>query len=217
MIRVVLVDDHPALRAGVAAILNAEPDVQVVGATGDGKEAVPLIESLQPDVVLLDMDLPGMSGMAIAHQIRAVAPTMAVLGFSAHADPVYVQALVAAGAAGYLTKDEPPERICAAIRSVGAGETGWLSRSVAAVLMHAQRQAGAETSARFAAPAPLTAREQSVLSLLAQGKTNAEIAQALGASVGTVKNHVHNIMAKLRVQSRGEAVAWAWRHGIDGM
>jgi DNA-binding NarL/FixJ family response regulator len=208
IIRVVLVDDHPALRAGVAAILNAEPDLQVVGATGNGQEAVPLIETLRPDVVLLDIDLPGMGGMAIAQQVRALAPQTAVIGFSAHADPVYVQALLAAGAAGYLTKDEPPEQIGAAIRAVGAGETGWLSRSVVRLLMAAQPPEAA------APPSPLTAREQAVLALVVQGKTNAEIAQALSASVGTVKNHVHNIIVKLRVQNRSEAVAWAVRNGI---
>lgn len=211
MIRVVLVDDHPALRAGVAAILNAEPDVEVVGATGDGQAAVALIETLQPDVVLLDIDLPGTSGMVIAQQVRAVAPQTAVIGFSAHADPVYVQALLAAGAAGYLTKDEPPEQIGTAIRAVGAGETGWLSRSVVRLLMAAHPQ---EPSVR---PMPLTAREQAVLALVVQGKTNAEIAQALGVGMGTVKNHVHNILSKLRVQNRSEAVAWAVRNGIGSM
>jgi DNA-binding NarL/FixJ family response regulator len=208
VIRVVLVDDHPALRAGVAAILNAEPDMEVVGTTGDGTDAVLLIESLQPDVVLLDIDLPGMGGMTIAQQVRVVAPQTDVIGFSAHADPIYVQALLAAGAAGYLTKDEPPEQIGHAIRAVGAGETGWLSRSVVRLLMAAQPQ---EAAAR---PIPLTAREQAVLALVVQGKTNAEIAQAFGLGTGTVKNHVHNIIVKLRVQNRSEAVAWAVRNGI---
>lgn len=211
VIRVVLVDDHPVLLAGVMAILNAEPDLDVVGVTGNGEEAVPLIELLQPDVVLLDIDLPGMSGMAIAQQVRAVASKTAVIGFSAHADPVYIQALLSVGAAGYLTKDEPPEQIGNAIRAVGAGKTGWLSRSAARLLMVAQQQAETDTSTR---PFPLTAREQTVLALVVQGKTNAEIAQELGVGTGTVKNHMHNIITKLRVQNRTEAVAWAVRNGI---
>jgi DNA-binding NarL/FixJ family response regulator len=117
------------------------------------------------------------------------------------------RALLAAGA-GYLTKNEPPAQIGNAIRAVGAGETGWVSRSVVRLLMAAQPQ---EAAVR---PSPLTAREQAVLALVVQGKTNAEIAQAFGLGTGTVKNHVHNIIVKLRVQNRSEAVAWAVRNGI---
>lgn len=214
VIRVIVVDDHPALRAGVTSILNSEPDLQVVGATGDGEEALTLVQALAPDVVLLDIDLPEASGMVIAQRLRSIAPRTAVIGFSAHADPIYVQALIAAGAAAYLTKDEPPEQIGKAIRSVNAGETGWLSHSVLRVLMHAQRQSETDSSAQVALPMPLTSREYTVLTLIAQGKTNADIAQTLGVRIGTVKNHVHNIISKLRVQNRSEAVAWAWRHDI---
>jgi DNA-binding NarL/FixJ family response regulator len=212
--RVLLADDHPALRAGIAGILAAAPDIAVVGEAGSGQEAMQLAEALEPDVILLDVDLPDMNGIAVAQQVRARSQRVAILGLSAHADLSLVQGMLAAGAAGYLTKDEPPARICAAVRSVAAGETGWFSRSVGAVLIGVQQSAVREAQAGTTGLAYLTAREREVLALLAQGLPNSDIAARAGITPGTLKNHVRNMLGKLRLHSRSALIAWAWRQGM---
>lgn len=212
--RVLLADDHPALRAGIAGILAAAPDLAVVGETGSGLEAIQLAETLEPDVLLLDLELPDMNGIAVAQQVRAKSQRVAILGLSAHADLSLVQGMLAAGAVGYLTKDEPPERICAAVRSVAAGETGWFSRSVGAVLIAVQQSAVREAQTGTEDLAYLTAREREVLALLAQGIPNTDIAVRVGITPGTIKNHVRNMLGKLRLHSRSELIAWAWRQGM---
>lgn len=210
-IRILIADDHPALQAGIIAMLTIEPDLVIIGAVGDGRAAVEQAGALQPDVLLLDIDLPLLNGIEVTRQLRALAPSTAILILSGHADPMLVQGVIVQGAAGYLTKDESPERIRAAIRAVAMGETGWLSRPIAAILM--QLQQTALVQARVAAQAArLTPREDAVLRLLAQGRSNDQIAVALKISSGTVKNHTLNIYTKLGVHTRAEAVAWAWRH-----
>lgn len=213
-IRLYIVDDHPAICAGVIRIVSAVPEIEVVGTAGDGVTAVQQIADLLPDVVLLDICLPRMNGIAVARELRTQAPQTKILAFSGYEDPAYVQGIIECGAAGYLVKHEALERVVEAIRSVAAGETGWLSRSVASIVMQLQQSSTAH-SQRKAEPSLLTPREREVLALLSHGLDNAQIAERLQVNKGTIKNHVLSITSKLGVHSRAEAVAWAWRTGLN--
>lgn len=208
-IRVLLADDHPALRVGLRVLLEQTPDVFVVGEAGDGKEALVQIESLAPDIVVLDCALPGMEGTAVAAEIRRRGWPTRVLAFSAYADEKYVRGMIEAGAVGYLLKDEAPGMIVAAVQAAARGE-GWFSPAVAA-------QVAAWARGEKAAPpgAELTERELEVLRLVAAGKSNKEIARALKVADRTVGFHVSNVLRKLGVASRVEAAVLAKERGLD--
>src|SRR5947207_4195665 len=140
-IRVVLVDDHPVVRAGIRHLLEQAPDLTVAGEASDGVEALHLAAELAPDVLLLDMELPGLSGVEVARRLQAAGSPVRVLALSAHDDPQYIFGLLTSGAAGYLTKDEAPQTIVEAVRGVARGEKGWLSRRVTAKVMQRERAA----------------------------------------------------------------------------
>src|SRR5215211_270583 len=207
MIRVVLVDDHPIVRSGIRYLLEKTSDIVVVGETGEGSEAIGLIDELAPDVVLLDMEMPGRTGVEIARQLRAAGSPVRILAISAYDDEHYILALLASGAAGYLTKDEALEKIDEAVRGIARGEEGWLSRRAAAQVAAWTRKGRHEESS-------LTAREIEVLRLLVQGWINGAVAEALEISERTVRFHLTNICSKLGVITRAEAIAWAMRHGL---
>src|SRR4051812_17806731 len=171
-IRVVLADDHPIVRTGIRALISKAADIIVVAEVDNGADVLTQVEQLAPDVLLLDMEMPGLSGIEVAQKLKAVNSSVRVLALSAHDDEVYVRALLANGAAGYLTKEEAPELIVDAVRGIARGEKGWISRRAAAQMsmwMHEQE----------AEPITLTAREMQVLKQAATGKTNREIALAL--------------------------------------
>ncbi len=205
--RILLADDHPVVRDGVRLLLERAPDMVVVGEAGDGPEALQLVTELRPDVLVLDVALPGLSGVEVARRLRAAGSPVRLLVLSAHDDEAYVRGVLSSGAAGYLLKDEARQTIVEAVRGVARGERGWLSRRVAA---HAFRCERATDRATPDALTTLTPREREVLRLVAQGQDNARIASALDISVETVRTHVTAILGKLRVHSRAEAVAWAW-------
>ncbi len=207
-IRVVLADDHPLFRAGVRLLLERANGIDVVGEAGTGVEALGLVRDLQPDVIILDMEMPEMTGVEVARRLRAIGSAVRVLVLSAYDDDEYVAELLESGATGYLTKEEMPERIVAAVRGVARGREGWLSQGVAA---KALRRREAEPTAQ-----PLSPREREVLRLIANGLDNGAIAEGLFISESTVKNHITNLFVKLGVRSRAEAVACAWRHGLMG-
>lgn len=207
-IRVVLADDHPVVRRGIRSLLEQAPDVAVVGEASDGAEALRLVETLAPDVLLLDMEMPGLSGVDVARRLHAAEAPVRVLALSAYDDEQYIFGLLDSGAAGYLTKDEAPTTIVEAVRGVAHGEEGWISRRAAAKIVHRRRHA------LEAATASLSDREREVLRLVARGLSNSEIADTLFIAEGTVKNHVTHIYAKLDLRTRAEAVAWAWQHGL---
>jgi DNA-binding NarL/FixJ family response regulator len=207
IIRVVLVDDHPVVRSGIRHLLEKTSDIVVVGETGEGFEASRLIDELAPDVVLLDMEMPGKTGVEIARQLQAAGSPVRILAISAYDDEHYIIALLASGAAGYLTKDEALEKIDEAVRGVARGEEGWLSRKAAAQVAAWTRKGSPRESS-------LTEREIEVLRLLARGWINGAVAEALEISERTVRFHLTNICSKLGVGTRAEAIAWAMRRGL---
>ena len=197
-IRIVIADDHPLMRSGIRDLLQSEPDLEVVGEAASGEEALRLVKVAKPDVLLLDMNMPGTPGVEVARKLRSQNANVQVLALSAYNDQAYVAGLMECGAAGYVTKEQSPRVIIEAIRAVARGEVRWFVQL---------EQFGK-------ALALISDREQEVLRLMARGRSNVEIAQELDISSNTVRNHVANIYAKLDVSSWREAVAWAWEHGL---
>lgn len=209
-IRVVLADDHPVVRSGIRTLLDGADDIQVVGEASDGAEALQLVEELEPDILLLDMELPVVSGVDVARKLAKTERWVGVLALSAHDDEHYIIETLGAGVSGYLTKDEAPEQIVEAVRGVARGENGWLSRRVTAKIVSRVRP----TARGLGLVRRLSERELEVLSLMARGLDNEEIAEELVISHGTVKNHVTSIYGKIGVRSRPKAIAWAREHGV---
>jgi DNA-binding NarL/FixJ family response regulator len=205
-IRVVIADDHPVMRDGIRNLLDKAIDIEVVGETGDGLEALHLVEELNPDVLLLDMELPGLKGVEVAQRLQASGAAVRILALSAYNDEEYIRGLLASGAAGYLLKEEIPETIVEAIRGVARGERGWVSHQVAAQM--------ASWTQKETRPTALTGRELDVLRLVVEGKTNQEIGLALGISDKTVEKHLEAVFAKMGVASRVEAAVHAVREGL---
>lgn len=204
-IRVLLADDHPTLRLGLRVLLEREPDIEVVAEAESGEEALAKILALQPDVAVLDCRLPGLSGPEVAREIQRRGLGVRVLALSAYDNDRYLTEMWEAGAWGYLLKEEPMERIVSAIREVGRGESVWTASQTQRI----QRRQTLEF--RWS---QLTEREREVLELIAQGLSSKEIAHQLGLTVRTVDFHVANILQKLGVVSRLEAVMWAKEHGF---
>jgi len=205
-IRVLLVDDHPIVRAGIRNLLDKSAGIEVVGEASDGMMGMELIVQQKPDVVLLDMELPGISGAEITMRVQSQGLPCAILALSAYDDREYIQEVLAHGASGYLMKEEIPENIVEAIRGVARGERGWLSRKIAAQMTEWMRQDNQK-------PTELSARELEVLKGVVDGKTNQEIAFQLGISVKTIEKHLDGIFTKLGVASRVEAAVLAVREG----
>ncbi len=203
---VLLVDDHPVVRAGIRNLLEKTPDIRVVGEASTGNDALRLVEELAPDVILLDMELPGISGSEVAQKLRDSGSPVHILALSAHDDREYIHELLAIGAAGYLIKEEAPDTIVEAVRGVSRGEKGWVSRRVAAQMSTWMNDKPREYNG-------LTSREIQVLEGVVDGKTNQEIGLALGISEKTVEKHLEGIFSKLSVASRVEAAVRAVREG----
>ncbi|HYO20211.1 MAG TPA: response regulator transcription factor [Dermatophilaceae bacterium] len=200
VIRVVVVDDHALHRDGTRQILDAQPDLEVVGDASSGEIALALVNQLRPDVVLMDIRLPGMNGIEVTRRLARDHPDIRVLMVSAYDEDEYVRGALEAGAAGYLSKTAPGKELVHAVRAV-AGGTSVLQSGLTARLMGSSHQERGV--------ADLTDRELAVLGLLAEGLTNREVAARLGISTRTVDRHCDNIYAKLGVGSRTEAVVRA--------
>ena len=199
MISVVVADDHDLLREGVTGCLNALDDITVVGEAASGEAAVEMAGRHTPDVVVVDLVMPGLGGLGAIRQIRDSHPTMGILALSSFYERDRVQDALDAGADGYLVKSVDAESLGRAVRSVARGE-GAFSPEITRVL------ASAPTSAHPAL-ATLTPRELEIAELVAQGRTNAQIGKQLGLSIFTVKNHVSNVLTKLHAQTRTEVAA----------
>jgi DNA-binding NarL/FixJ family response regulator len=201
VISVLIVDDHPVVRQGLRSLLQVQDGITVAGEAGDGQAAVSLATSLRPDIVLLDLKLPGMDGIAVLQQLRSSG--LRVLVLTSATEPAMAADAVHAGAAGVLYKDVDPDALVRAIRSVRDGNV-LLAPEALGSLVHGSR---ADT---------LTPREREVLARIADGRSNREIARALGLSEKTVKAHVSSLLAKLGVQDRTQAAVYAVRHGPGG-
>jgi two-component system, NarL family, response regulator len=200
-IRVLAVDDHPVVRMGIAAMLANEPDLEVVAEARDGAEAVALYEAHRPDVVLMDLQMPGVGGVSAIHAIRRIDPDARVIALTTYDGDADIHRALAAGACAYLIKDALVEQLIAAIRSAAAGK-----RVIPARV--------AMRLAEFTPRVDLTAREQEVLRHVARGLGNKEIAEAIGRSTETVKAHLESIFEKLDARDRTHAVTIALQRGI---
>jgi len=210
-LRVLIADDHPLFRHGIVALLGTTPDMEVVGEASTGEEAVSLVARLQPDVILLDIQMPGVNGVEAARQILRASPQARILMVTMFEDDASVFTAMRAGARGYVLKDTEKAVLLRAIRAVGSGEAIF-SPAIATRLLDF-----------FAAPRPalppqafpeLTEREREILDLIAQGRNNAEIAHQLVLSPHTVRNYVSSIFSKLQVADRAQAIVRAREEGL---
>jgi NarL family two-component system response regulator LiaR len=208
-IGILIADDHPVVRHGLRAFLQLQEDLDIVGEAGDGLEAVAEAKRVRPDVVLLDLVMPNLDGIEAIRQIRQASPKTKIIVLTTFADDEKVFPAVRAGAAGYLLKDVEPKELVEAIRSVNRGQ-GPLHPSVASKLMN-EFAGGQERADALEA---LTDREKDVLRLIAQGMSNREIAREFVLSEKTVKTHVSNILAKLRLADRTQAALYAVRNRL---
>ncbi len=211
-VRVLVVDDQRLVREGIASLLGLQEGIEVVGTAVDGQEAVERATVLAPDVILMDVRMPVMDGIAATAAIRRALPDCRVLMLTTFDDEEYIIRSLQAGAMGYLLKDIPAGHLAQAIRLTYAG-IFQLSPSVAGKLV-GQLSARGKAEPPSAPPADLTERELEVLRLLARGATNREIAEALMVSEGTVKNHVSNILGRLGLRDRVQAAIYAYDHGL---
>ncbi|HQE92136.1 MAG TPA: response regulator transcription factor [Anaerolineae bacterium] len=207
MIRVLIVDDHPSVRQGVRTMLTQAPDIEVVGEAADGTEAMALVEQLRPDVVLLDVEMPGPRAWEVEAWIRQQYPDIVGLVLSAHNRDAYLVEMMDAGVVGYLDKQLPAPQLVQAIRRARQGE-GLFSVEQ---LHRAQRWREDVRDCWNS----LTPREQEVLIQLARGKTTPQLAVALRISPRTVETHIQRILAKLEIPSTREAIVWVWEHGLS--
>jgi DNA-binding NarL/FixJ family response regulator len=212
-IRVLIADDQRVVRDGLAMLVSLIDGVEVVGLASDGAEALTLAEAHQPDVVIMDLRMPGLDGIAATGQLRQRLPTVRVLVLTTYADDAAILPALRAGALGYLTKDASGEQIDAAIRAVHAGHTH-LDPAVQQRLVATVTSQSPHPVAGRNPPAGLTAREAEVLTLLASGLSNAEIAQRLVVSHATVKTHINRIFFKTGARDRAQAVRYAYQNGL---
>ncbi|MET7912011.1 response regulator transcription factor [Streptomyces avermitilis] len=213
-IRVLIVDDHALFRRGLSIVLAAEEDIQVVGEAGDGAEAVDKAADLLPDIVLMDVRMPKRSGIEACTSVKEVAPSAKIIMLTISDEEADLYDSIKAGATGYLLKEISTDKIADAIRAVADGQTQ-ISPSMASKLLTEFQSMHGQTDTRQLAPTPeLTGRELDVLKLVATGMNNRDIAKELFISENTVKNHVRNILEKLQLHSRMEAVVYAMRKNL---
>jgi two-component system, NarL family, response regulator NreC len=207
MIRILLVDDHAVVRQGFRMILGAQTDMEIVGEAGNGREALSQAAELQPDVVVMDVAMPELNGIEATRRMGEIAPRARVLALSMHKDSVYVREILRAGAKGYLLKESIDVDLLTAVRAVAKGD-GYLSPAVSEAVLSDYRK-------HVTDPLDLlSSREREVLQMIAEGKTNKDIAGVLHLSVYTVDAHRGRIMEKLNLHSAGELVRFAVRKGL---
>jgi DNA-binding NarL/FixJ family response regulator len=213
MIRVALVDDQAIVRAGLARILSPEDGFVVVAECGDGREAVEKVPALRPDVVLMDVRMPVLDGIAATAQLRRATDALTVLVLTTFGEDEVLWGAIEAGAAGFMLKDSSAEELIAAVRVV-AGGGAWIDPAVAPRVLDQYRRLVAPAAREAARLDSLTDREHDVLRLMARGGTNGEIAGSLHVAEATVKTHIGSIFGKLGVRDRAAAIVFAYDHGV---
>ncbi len=211
-IRILLVDDHPLLRQGIRKVLEFEPEMKVVGEAGTGEEALKLARNLQPLIIIMDINLPDISGIETTRLIKTELPDTKVLALTIHDNDEYVVQMVRAGATGYILKDVDPGGLVKAVRAAAAGES-YLSPSIAGKVFDALNRLARQGESR-PRERLLTNREQEVLELIVQGCSNAKIAELLVISEKTVKNHVTSVLRKLDVKDRTQSAVYALKNKL---
>jgi NarL family two-component system response regulator LiaR len=209
-ITVVIVDDHFMVRQGLCALLETQNDISLVGQAASGDEAIRLCAEHAPDVVLMDLVMPGLNGVEATRQIKQLSPRTQVIVLTSYHDDEHIVPAIRAGALSYLLKDLSPHELLTAVRKAAIGETT-IHPGVAAKIMQALHRTGAPQENPVAG---LSKREIEVLRLIAEGLSNAAIAEALFISEKTVKSHVGNILSKLHLSDRTQAAVYAWRRGL---
>lgn len=212
-IKVLLVDDHTLVRKGISGLLATQPDIQVVGEAADGLEAEARALEVRPDVILLDLEMPRCGGLEAIGRIKAQLPDVAIVILTFSGDGGDLMEALKQGAQGYLLKDLEPQTLFASVRGAARGEAP-IAGAVAAKILSEFRPGRPEASEPAGDRPHLSAREQEVMQRAAIGETNREIAEALHISENTVKHHLKNILFKLQVQNRAQAVAWAMKEGL---
>lgn len=211
-IRLLLADDHAVVRSGLRLLLESQPDMVIIGEAENGEEAIRRTKELGPDVVLMDIEMPGMNGIEAARQIKAQSPRTAVLALTMYEDDQYFFEMLRAGASGYVPKRAAPDELVSAIRAVSRGEV-FLYPSLAGRLVQ-DYLLRRDVESQEPPADELTPREQEVLTLIAQGLSNTEIAEQLVISSKTVDRHRENIMRKLNLHNRVDLVKYALRKGL---
>jgi len=213
MIRILLVDDQSLFREALRMLISSQPDLEVVGEAANGQEAIKLAESFRPNVVLMDLQMPVMNGVAATRQLHSTQPDCRVIALTTFDGDEYVFDCLRAGAVGYLLKDAPSENLFAAIRAAARGES-FLQPSVTKRVLAEFTRLSDHPPSSSTLVEPLSDRENEILRLIAKGSTNREIAEALFITEGTVKNHVTNILSKLDVRDRTQAALKARELGF---
>jgi two-component system response regulator DegU len=216
-ISVLIVDDHPLLRQGLSRLLELEGGIRVVGQASNGIEALRLMDQLEPDVLLLDINMPGMNGVEVAKSVREKHPQTEVLILTIHDNESYVNEMIRVGAKGYLLKDAEPREVVHAIKKVATGETVYSTQLMERVMEryhHMEIQYSRLQSAAAIQDLELTNRELEILQYICEGLSNKEIANALFISEKTVKNHITSLLRKLEVDDRTQAAVFAVSHGM---
>jgi NarL family two-component system response regulator LiaR len=209
-ITILIVDDHAVVRQGVRTLLDMHPDLQVIGEAEGAESAIPLVEELVPDVVLLDLVLPGMNGVEATRQIKRISPRTQIVVLTSYVEDEHLFPALRAGALSYLLKDIRPRELVESLRKAARGESV-LHSQVAARMIAEVREAKRKVPPAFA---ELTPRELEVLQLLAEGQTNAAIAERLVLSEKTVRGYMSNILSKLQMEDRTQLAVFAWKQGL---
>lgn len=211
MVNILLADDHEVVRKGLKALLSAEPDFNIIGEAGDGIDTVELVSKLQPDILVLDLMMPGMNGLEVTRRLTKKNPDVGIIILSMHSNEAYVLEALRSGARAYVLKESPPEELILGIREVVAGHQ-YLSSPLSEKSIDSYTQ-----KVEFSENEPfssLTAREREILFLIAQGRSNSEIADELGISARTVETHRTNLMHKLGLHNHAQLMQFAIRKGI---
>ena len=213
-VRLLLVDDHKMMREGLAALLHDVPDIQIVGEANDGREAIDLIRTLHPDVVVMDVGMPELNGVEATRRIRAEFEGVRVIALSTHTDKRYVHHMLEAGANGYVLKISAHEELIRAVRAASQGRT-YLSPEIAGLVV--ERSTSTNAGRDMSVYSTLSSREREVLQLVAEGKTSAETAKEMHISVKTVETHRRNIVQKVGLHGTAELTKYAIREGLTSL